>query len=132
MNNFPYDNPIDTIFVLFQVLFFLGFFLVLGIIIFRLFQSAKQWNRNNESPVLSVDAVLVTKRTSVSYYSDTNTTDTIHTHSSFTSFFATFEVESGDRMEFSLQEREYGLLAEKDTGKLTFQGTRYLGFNRNK
>ena len=27
--------------------------------------------------------------------------------------------------------REYGLLAEGDKGKLHFQGTRYLGFDRN-
>ena len=27
---------------------------------------------------------------------------------------------------------EYGLLAEGDRGKLTFQGTRYLGFERQR
>lgn len=26
---------------------------------------------------------------------------------------------------------EYGMIAEKDEGKLTFQGTRYLSFDRN-
>ena len=41
-----------------------------------------------------------------------------------------FEVESGDRMEFELRGNEYGLLAEGDLGKLTFQGTRYLSFER--
>ena len=41
---------------------------------------------------------------------------------------ATFQVESGDRMEFSVSGREYGLLVEGDTGRLTFQGTRSLGF----
>ncbi|MEG2144477.1 MAG: DUF2500 domain-containing protein, partial [Oscillospiraceae bacterium] len=39
---------------------------------------------------------------------------------------------SGDRMEFSVSDQEYGLLAENDMGVLTFQGTRYLGFQRNK
>ena len=29
-------------------------------------------------------------------------------------------------MEFSVSGREYGLLVEGDTGRLTFQGTRYL------
>ena len=41
-----------------------------------------------------------------------------------------FEVESGDRMEFSVYGEEYGMLAEGDEGKLTFQGSRYLGFER--
>ena len=50
------------------------------------------------------------------------------THS--TSYYATFQVESGDRMELNLSGQEYGLLAEGDRGKLTFQGTRYLGFER--
>ncbi len=43
----------------------------------------------------------------------------------------TFQVESGDRMEFSVTGSEYGMLAEGDTGKLSFQGTRYLSFERN-
>ena len=42
----------------------------------------------------------------------------------------TFEVESGDRIELELSGTEYGMLAEGDYGKLSFQGTRYLGFER--
>jgi hypothetical protein len=39
-------------------------------------------------------------------------------------------VESGDRMEFEVPDTEFGMLAEGDTGKLSFRGTRYLGFER--
>ena len=52
-----------------------------------------------------------------------------HTTTS-TTYYVTFQVESGDRMELNLSGQEYGLLAEGDRGKLTFQGTRYLGFER--
>lgn len=45
-------------------------------------------------------------------------------------FHVTFQVESGDRMELPVSGREYGMLAEGDIGKLTFQGTRYLSFER--
>nr|WP_330380884.1 DUF2500 family protein [Anaerobutyricum hallii] len=31
---------------------------------------------------------------------------------------------------FSVYGKEYGMLAEGDEGKLTFQGSRYLGFER--
>lgn len=31
-------------------------------------------------------------------------------------------------MEFTVEGSEYGMLIEGDHGKLTFQGTRYLGF----
>lgn len=53
-------------------------------------------------------------------------------HSSYTTHYhATFQVESGDRMELAVNDKEYGMLAEGDTGKLTFQGTRYKEFVRN-
>ena len=39
-------------------------------------------------------------------------------------------MESEDRMEFQVSGIEYGILAEGDTGELTFQGTRYLAFER--
>jgi len=39
-------------------------------------------------------------------------------------------VESGDRMELHVAGHEFGMLIEGDRGMLTFQGTRYLGFER--
>ena len=50
---------------------------------------------------------------------------------SSTIYYVTFQVESGDRMEFSVSGTEYGMLVEGDEGRLTFQGTRYLSFLRN-
>jgi len=44
-------------------------------------------------------------------------------HSSSTSYYATFEVESGNRMEFHISVHEYIQLAENDYDKLTFLGT---------
>ena len=45
-------------------------------------------------------------------------------------YYVTFQVESNDRMEFEVSGTEYGMLAEGDSGELTFQGTRYLNFRR--
>ena len=53
-------------------------------------------------------------------------------HSSTTYYYITFEVNSGDRMEFSVTGEQYGMLAEGDYGTLTFQGTRYKCFLREK
>lgn len=47
-----------------------------------------------------------------------------------TTYYVTFQVESGDRMELCLSGEEYGMLVEGDRGNLTFQGTRYVGFER--
>ncbi|MNJ74498.1 hypothetical protein D3C77_714380 [compost metagenome] len=40
-------------------------------------------------------------------------------------------MESGDRLEFPVSGTEYGQCAEGDQGKLSFQGKRYLGFERS-
>ena len=114
---------------IFFVLFFLAFFLILGMVLFSFVRSIGQWNKNNHSPRLTVDATVVTKRTSVSHHHHDGAGGVGHTTHS-TSYYATFQVESGDRMELNLSGQEYGLLAEGDRGKLTFQGTRYLGFER--
>lgn len=44
--------------------------------------------------------------------------------SSYTTYYVTFEVESGDRIELIVPDREYGLMVEGD------QGTRYISFDR--
>ena len=68
---------------------------------------------------------MVAKRTNVSHHHH-------DTHmSTSTSYYVTFQVESGDRLELRMSGRDYGMLAEGDDGKLSFQGTRYLGFERS-
>ena len=41
-----------------------------------------------------------------------------------------FQIDSDDRMELTVRGSEYGILAEGDVGMLSFQGTRYLGCER--
>ena len=103
----------DTAAPLFIALIFI---IVISFIAITIFSGLIQWKRNNDQARLSVLAKLVTKRTD--------------TRSENTWYYATFEVESGDRMEFGLSGKEFGTLAEGDVGTLQFQGTRYLGFER--
>lgn len=110
----------------FGVMFFLTSTLVLGIFIFVFVKLITQWNRNNNSPRLTVPARIVAKRTNVSHHH--HGTNHMSTHS--TSYYVTFQVESGDRMELHVNGTEFGMVVEGDEGKLTFQGTRYLGFER--
>ena len=106
------------------------FVLVFGIIIVAMVRGICEWNKNNHSPKLSVPAKVVSRRTAVSRHHHHQGNGMHHTHTA-TSYYATFQVESGDRMEFEISDTEYGMLAEGDSGKLTFQGTRYLNFQRN-
>lgn len=125
-----FDSGFDSGFQMFhviQTLVPIFFIVILGLIVFSVVRSVGQWNQNNKQPVLNVRARLVSKRTNVSHYRHDN--DALH-DSTDTTYYVTFEVESGDRMEFKVGGREFGMLAEGDTGSLEFQGTRYLGFER--
>lgn len=112
---------------IFPILFFGVFLLVFAVILSTLLKGIGQWNRNNKAPVLNVLATVVGKRENYSYHGHH---DNITMASGSTSYFVTFEVESGDRMEFQVSGQEYGLMVEQDFGTLKFQGTRFLGFER--
>lgn len=128
----PFGGLGSIMFSIVPVIVMIGFVFVFGTIIVRSIQGAKQWKRNNESPVLTVEATVVTKRADVRNYHHNTGTDNMHHMSSSTTYYATFEVTSGDRMEFKIRDTEYGMLVENDMGRLTFQGTRYLGFERSR
>lgn len=117
-------------FGLFHIMFFAIFGLALCSVLLTLVKGIKEWNTNNHSPRLTVPAVVVTKRTNVTRRSGGGVNGHHHHHRTSTSYYVTFEVESGDRMEFQMTGPEYGLLVEGDKGNLNFQGTRYLGFAR--
>jgi hypothetical protein len=119
-------------FVIVPIFIFVVFIFVFGTIIVRSVQGAKQWKTNNDSPVLTVDATVVAKRTDIYHHRHKSSPNHMKHMSSRTTYYITFEVASGDRMEFEVRDNEYGMIVEKDIGKLTFQGTRYLGFERVK
>ena len=117
-------------FSLFNVMFYLIFGTVIVLFIVTAVKGIGTWHKNNNSPRLTVNAAVVSKRqnTTVHHHHDSNTGG-MH-NSSSTTYYATFQFDSGDRLELCVSGREYGLLAEGDVGELTFQGTRYLGFDR--
>lgn len=120
----------NIIFSLMPVFFCIVFAMVLGGFVFTIIKGIKTWKYNNAQPRLTVDAKVVSKRTNVISHMHNDTNGIAHHHTS-TSYYVTFEVESGDRIEFHVDGSEYGRLVEGDTGRLLFQGTRYLSFDRN-
>ena len=118
-------------FGLFQIIFSLVFILVFGTFVMSAVKGISQWNKNNHSPRLTVPATIVAKRTNVSSHHHHNHGGTgMHHTTHSTTYYVTFQVESGDRMELHVAGHEFGMLIEGDRGMLTFQGTRYLGFER--
>ena len=111
-------HPGFGLFSIFPIMFFVVFALVLFIIGSALVKNMRLNKQNNASPRLACDATIVAKRTKV--WGD-------HSH---TTYFATFQFESGDRLELEIPFNQFGYLVEGDRGKLTFQGTRFLEFQR--
>ena len=121
----------NIMFAIFPIIFSLMFLLVFGVVIFGLIKGISQWNKNNNSPRLTVPATVVAKRANVSHHHHNHGVDHVGHHTSTsTDYYVTFQVESGDRMELHMAGHQYGLLVEGDRGKLTFQGTRFLNFER--
>ena len=118
-------------FNMFPMFFGVAFCLIFGVIIVTLIRGVGEWNKNNHSPRLTVDATVVAKRGHVSHHHNHGTSSMHHSTTS-TSYYVTFQMESGDRMELHVSGSEFGMLAEGDVGKLTFQGTRYIGFERTR
>ena len=114
---------------LFPIMFFLIFGVIVAVILITVVRGLSQWHSNNQSPVLTVEAEVVAKRADVSHNSHHDANGMDH-YSTSTTYYATFQVESGDRIELHVPDREYGMLVEGDRGRLTFQGTRYQGFER--
>mgnify|MGYP003292041604 FL=1 len=117
-------------FGMFNIMFTIVFILVIGTFVVMLVKGISEWNKNNHSPRLTVPATIIAKRTNVSRHRHGGANSHHHYHTS-TTYYVTFQVESGDRMEFHISGQEYGLLIEGDHGNLSFQGTRYLGFERS-
>lgn len=115
-NFFPFK-----LFSLVWVVFPIFFVIIFGIIVFSLVSSLVKKTSNLKEPVLTVAAKLVSKRTDIPRNSN---------GSRGSLYYVTFEVESGDRMEFRVTGEQYGMMVEEDLGKLTFQGTQYLDFQR--
>ena len=115
-----------AMFGIFGVMFSLVFFTVIGIFVYTAVTGFRQWNKNNNSPRLTVPATVVTKRTNISSHHHGDN----HHHHTSTTYHVTFQFESGDRMELMLSGFDYGMLAEGDFGNLSFQGTRFLSFER--
>ncbi|MBR5961109.1 MAG: DUF2500 domain-containing protein [Clostridia bacterium] len=94
--------------------------IVAGVFIVVIVKGLSQWTQNNNSPELTENATVVAKRTEVRGHDRP-----------ITYYYVTFQLENGDRLEFPVKGSEYGMLCESDHGRLSHQGTRYHGFERD-
>jgi hypothetical protein len=121
MDPFFDDGP-PWPFVLVSAFMVVVFALFIGLFTFGIVRALWRWNRNNNSPLISVPAEVVARR---GHY-----TPASGDSSSSTSYYVTFQVQGGERREMHLTGSQYGVLVEGDRGELKYQGTRYKGFDR--
>ena len=115
----------------FFILFGLVFVVFVCLFIYSIGKGMAEWRSNNHSPQITVAAKIVGKRHNVDvHHHSAGNNSGAHTTTS-TTYYVTFEFEDGKRLEFHVKGRVYGLLAEGDFGTLSYQGTRYLNFERN-
>ncbi len=100
------------------------FVFVCGMILVVIAKGIGEWMHNNALPVLTAQARVIAKRSEMRAQANSG-------HRIRTVYFVTFELQSGERSEFWVTGKESGLLAEGDEGKLSYQGTRYHGFERD-
>lgn len=120
--------------LVFELLFLMVFAMVAAFIAANLVKDTKEWNKNNHSPRLTISCKIIEKRAEVCYTQrpvggDGNDVSRMQIMPC-TTHYVTFQADDGEQMEFCVDDREYSLLSEGDFGKLSFQGTRFLDFER--
>lgn len=111
------------------------FIFIIIIFIVVLVKNISEWNRNNHSPITDTEAVVALKKISTATHQhpvggDASGAQGMHISTS-TEYYITFRTKDGELKKFRVNEREYSLVSEGQEGKLSFQGSRYIGFERN-
>lgn len=117
----PFDSFMFSAFPFFVFIFFAIF---LMIFITSLVKGVGQYFKNNNTPEKSIPARLIAKRT--------HTWGGHGNMSAHTSYYATFETEEGERLELPVGGKFSGMYVEGDAGMLTYRGTRFIDFQRER
>ncbi|MEH6936490.1 DUF2500 domain-containing protein [Bacillus sp. JJ664] len=121
---FGFDTDLDA-FKIIAFVFPILFIFVFASIFLTLLKVLKQWNDNNKQPKITVPATLITKSTKVIQHKRNH-----YIMPNPTSYLLTFEAESGESIELSVDGLTYGKFSENEIGILTFQGNRLIYFER--
>ncbi|WP_300379501.1 DUF2500 domain-containing protein [Clostridium sp.] len=107
---------------IFNLFFYIIPLIMFGMIAFFIYGAIKENRYNNSQPIIPVEAKIIGKRTHVSR--GTNN------HSASTSYHITFELINAERLELKVSYNDYAYIVEGDKGILTFQGRRFISFER--
>ena len=93
------------------------------VFIYMLCKNIARWHKNNNSPCITVIAEVVSKRRSTDWVFAGNGAMIANTYC-----YVTFRTKDTNAVELHVKAKIYKKLSEGDTGRLTFQGTRFISF----
>lgn len=95
-----------------------------GIIMNSISQNNAVHRHNKRQPILSEHSVIISKNSRSHQQKNYSAIITLN--------YATFNIDNGERMVLKIPDNEFDLMLEGDTGSLTFQGSQFICFSRDK
>ena len=92
----------------------------------------RQWLKDKKSPLIVTYASVADKRTQKHCRRTKNSSGSGTVTHSFSLYYITFQLEGGDCIELLTNSKTYNKLKTGQHGKLTFKGSKYLGFEKSK
>jgi len=109
----------------YNTIFSVIFFIVTWTFIIVFIKVVTKWSINNKQPILDVECTVISKKL------ETKTSiNSSKSNKTLTNYYITFELKSTKIIELKVNKREYCMIKENDKGRLTFQCTKFLGFQR--
>lgn len=110
---------------------------IFSLILYVVYKGISEWNKNNKAPKISVNVFVKGKNSETHVSSSYNPTNdqSGYSYSPTTTVITrtvTFESkETKRRFVFDIEKMQFDLIFEGDSGVLTYQGTRFIGFKRD-
>ncbi len=90
----------------------------------------RQWWKNRYSPLIVTQATILDKRIEKHYIRSKRSAGIGYRTRKVMIYYITFNLEGGEHIELRTDESVYSELQSGDYGKLTFKGSKYMGFVR--
>lgn len=90
----------------------------------------RQWWKNRRSPLIVTQATVIDKRIEEHYIRSKRSAGIGYRTRKVLIYYITFNLEGGENIELRTNESSFLEFQKGDYGKLTFKGSKYLGFIR--
>lgn len=88
----------------------------------------RQWWKNRHSPLIVTQATILDKHIEEHYIKSKRNAGIGYRTRKVLIYYITFNLEGGEHIELRTNELVYSELQKGDYGKLTFKGSKYMGF----